>query len=37
LRRSNGTENKAGQQRKQTAGAIHRAKPSQVVKPLQPR
>src|SRR5580658_2409229 len=32
LSRSNGTENKAGQQRNQTTGAIHRAKPSQVVK-----
>jgi hypothetical protein len=32
LSRGNGTENKAGQQRKQTTGAIHRAKPSQVVK-----
>src|SRR5271168_2553044 len=37
LSRSNGTEHKAGQQRKQTAGAIHRAKPSQVEKSLQPR
>jgi hypothetical protein len=32
LSRGNGTENKAGQQRKQKAGAIHRAKPSQIVK-----